>query len=59
MRLQPKNAVVVVHTRWHEEDLSGHLLDPQTHGNKPERWHVIELPHALPKRKRIAPTYHG
>ena len=56
MRLQPKNAVVVVHTRWHEEDLSGHLLDLETHGNKPERWHVIELP-GIAEAKADRPKY--
>lgn len=44
MRLQPKNAVVIVHTRWHEDDLSGHLLELEKTTRRPERWHVIELP---------------
>lgn len=44
MRLQPENAVVVVHTRWHEDDLSGHLLELEKTSSSPEHWHVIELP---------------
>jgi predicted phage terminase large subunit-like protein len=44
MRLQPKNAVVIVHTRWHEDDLAGHLLEIERAGQRPEHWHIIELP---------------
>lgn len=44
MRLQPDNAVVIVHTRWHEDDLSGHLLEMEKTTTEPEGWHVIELP---------------
>lgn len=44
MRLQPQNACVLVHTRWHEDDLSGHLLEVERTSRRPERWHVLELP---------------
>jgi len=37
-RLMPGGAVVVIMTRWHEEDLVGHLLK-QAH----ENWHVVNL----------------
>lgn len=49
-RLHSKSAVVVVHTRWHEDDLIGRLCDP----NHPERnkeyagiaddWEYINIP---------------
>jgi len=39
-RLQPGGAVIVINTRWHEEDLSGHLL--QEHAD--EGWAVVSLP---------------
>ncbi len=38
-RLRPGAAIVVVQTRWHEDDLSGRLLETQ-----PERWRVVSLP---------------
>ncbi len=44
MRLQPQNAEIIVHTRWHEDDLSGHLLEIERTNPKPERWHILELP---------------
>jgi len=38
-RLQPGGAVVLVLTRWHEDDLAGKLL-----ADDPDRWHVLNLP---------------
>ena len=38
-RLEPNGVVVLMMTRWHEEDLCGVLLDEQ-----PEKWTVIEFP---------------
>lgn len=38
-RLMPKGAVVVIQTRWHEDDLAGRLLN-----SKGDNWHVVELP---------------
>lgn len=37
-RLMPGGAIVVVNTRWHEDDLSGRLL------NGSDKWEVLELP---------------
>lgn len=39
IRLQPKGAIVVIMTRWHEDDLVGRLLTL----NKNENWTVINL----------------
>lgn len=36
-------AMIVVQTRWHQDDLSGWLLDEES-GDHPEGWHVISLP---------------
>lgn len=44
MRLQPQNAVVVVHTRWHEDDLAGRLLAIERKTQRPERWTIIDFP---------------
>jgi len=38
-RLSPEGAIVLVMTRWHENDLAGKLLDTQ-----PEDWDILELP---------------
>ncbi len=38
-RLMPGAAIVIIATRWHEDDLAGRLLDSQ-----PEQWDVLDLP---------------
>lgn len=38
-RLKPGGRIVVIMTRWHEDDLAGRLLE-----REPQRWHVIKLP---------------
>ena len=38
-RLEPGGAVIIIQTRWHEEDLSGKLLKEE-----PDKWTVISLP---------------
>ena len=38
-RLRPGAAIVVVQTRWHEDDLSGRLLEAQR-----DQWRVVSLP---------------
>jgi len=42
-RAEPDAAIVVIQTRWHEDDLSGWLLSEEE-GESPERWHVVNLP---------------
>jgi len=39
-RLMPQNAIIVVMTRWHFDDLVGRLLDEMAH----ENWVVLNLP---------------
>lgn len=39
-RLQPGGSIVLISTRWHEDDLTGRLL--REHGG--EDWHVLGLP---------------
>jgi len=41
-RLQPGGAIVLVMTRWHEEDLIGNLIAQQEMGG--EKWDVLNLP---------------
>jgi len=38
-RLMPKNAIIIVQTRWHFDDLSGYLLDEAS-----EEWTVLNMP---------------
>ena len=41
-RLMPGGAIVLICTRWHEDDLAGRLLEAQQHGG--EEWEVVSLP---------------
>ena len=41
-RLKPGAWVIVIMTRWHEEDLAGFLLEDAKHGG--EKWDVLSLP---------------
>lgn len=41
-RLMPGGAIVLVLTRWHEDDLAGRLLDAAEHGG--EQWETVTLP---------------
>ena len=41
-RLMPGGAVVVINTRWHDDDLSGRLLSEQSNGG--DKWEVLSLP---------------
>jgi predicted phage terminase large subunit-like protein len=38
-RLEPKAAVVIIMTRWNEDDLVGRVLE-----NEPDRWETVKLP---------------
>lgn len=41
-RLQPDGAVIIILTRWHEDDLAGRLLNPEY--GEVEDWDIIKLP---------------
>ena len=41
-RLAPGGRIIVIQTRWHEDDLSGKLLTEQKRGG--DSWEVLELP---------------
>lgn len=43
-RQEPGAAIVLIQTRWHEDDLSGWLLSQKDDDGEPERWHVISMP---------------
>lgn len=48
-RLAPGAKVVVIQTRWHEDDLAGWLLK-----NEPGRWRVISIPAMAGKQVEVA-----
>jgi len=41
-RLMPNGAVIVINTRWHDDDLTGRLLDEQKTGG--DQWEVLSMP---------------
>lgn len=41
-RLKPGAAIVLIMTRWHEDDLAGWLLEEAKHGG--EQWEVLNIP---------------
>ena len=42
-RAEPDASIIVIQTRWHEDDLTGWLLEEET-GDEPEKWHIVCLP---------------
>lgn len=44
-RQEPDAAIVVIQTRWHEDDLSGWLLAQEVDADsEPEHWHIMCMP---------------
>lgn len=44
-RAEPGAAVVIIQTRWHEDDLCGWLLASEGgEDDEPERWHIVCMP---------------
>lgn len=54
-RLMPGGAVVVIQTRWHEDDLAGRLLEKQSDD---DRWEVLELPALDKDGKALWPEWY-
>ena len=51
-RLMPGGAIVLIQTRWHEDDLAGRLLEQER-----DQWEVLELP-ALDNGKALWPEWY-
>lgn len=51
-RLMPKASIVLIQTRWHEDDLAGRVLN-----EKGEKWHVIDMP-ALTDGQALWPEWY-
>lgn len=42
-RLEPRSAVIVIMTRWHEDDIAGRFLSREYEGD-PNEWRVVRIP---------------
>ena len=52
-RLMPGGAIVLIQTRWHEDDLAGRLLESEG-----DQWEVLELPALHPERGALWPEWY-
>jgi predicted phage terminase large subunit-like protein len=52
-RLMPGGAIVLIQTRWHEDDLAGRLLEQDA-----GQWDVLELPALHPERGALWPEWY-
>ena len=43
-RLEPEGVVIITHTRWHEDDLTGRLLAAQTTDPESDQWDCLHMP---------------
>ncbi len=60
----PDGAVIVIQTRWHEDDLAGWLLAQEDGDDEPERWHIVcfeaikdEAPQQFPNSCTVEPDW--
>ena len=56
-RLQPGGAIILVMTRWGENDLTARLLKQAAKDPKADQWEVIELPAILESGAALWPEY--
>lgn len=52
-RLMPQGAIVLIQTRWHEDDLAGRLLE-----NEGDQWEVLDLPAIAKDGKPLWPEWY-
>lgn len=57
-RLMPGGAIVLVQTRWHEEDLAGRLLELQGRVEDGGEWTVLDLPAIGKDGKALWPEWY-
>lgn len=56
-RQEPNAAIIVIQTRWHEDDLTGWLLSEEASEDEtPERWHVVNMPAIAEAEPPIVPA---
>ena len=56
-RLQPGGAIVIVMTRWAENDLTGKLVRQQGRDILADQWEVIEFPAIMPNDEPVWPQF--
>lgn len=56
-RLAPGGRVIVIQTRWHEDDLTGRLLEEQAKGG--DQWEILELPAISNDGKALWPDWYS
>lgn len=52
-RLSPGGSIVLIQTRWHEDDLTGRLIEEQARGG--DQWEILELPAILDTGEALWP----
>lgn len=58
-RLMPSAAIVVCQTRWHEDDLSGRILENEGRVEEGGEWTVLELPALHKDRGALWPEWYN
>ena len=56
-RLMPGGAIIIIQTRWSDDDLSGRLLDAAEKGEG-EQWEVLKLPAINDKNEALWPEWY-
>ena len=56
-RLQPGGAIIIIATRWSENDLIGRVLKEAGERGKSDEWRVIEFPAILPSGNPLWPEF--
>lgn len=54
-RLMSGGRVAIIHTRWHQDDLIGHLVKDGANNPKADQYEVFEFPAILPSGKALWP----
>lgn len=57
-RLMPGGAIVVIQTRWHEDDLAGRLLEQDGRADEGGEWTVLDLPAISPSGDALWPEWY-
>jgi predicted phage terminase large subunit-like protein len=56
-RLQPGGSIVIVMTRWAENDLTGKLLRQQQRDILADKWEIVEFPALMPSGEPLWPEF--
>lgn len=46
-RLAPDGRIIIINTRWHEDDLSGHLISKSEKDEEADQWRIVSIPAIL------------